>query len=130
MTSHQRIVAALFALALLATIIELVRRRKLLEQYSWLWIAAGLAILAIGLSFQLLEWLTRLIGAGWTSSTIFFLGIFFLMALCLQFSVKISRLEIQVKKLAQQLALANAIHPAQESTDASPAKTTEKESQP
>jgi hypothetical protein len=105
MDFRQKILAAIFGVTLLAFIIELVRRRKLRVEYSWLWICAGVAIVVIGLNYPLLEWLTRLIGAGWTSSTLFFFGIFFVVALCLQFSVKISRLETEVKNLAQELAL-------------------------
>jgi hypothetical protein len=86
----------------------LVRRRKLKEEYSWLWIAAGIVMLVIGLNYPLLLAITRFVGAGWTSSTLFFFGLFFVIALCLQFSVKISRLETQVKNLAQQLAILEA----------------------
>ena len=105
MEIRQKILAAVFGLTLLITIIELVRRRKLKEEYSWLWIAAGIAMPIIGLNYRLLVAITRFIGAGWTSSTLFFFGLFFVIALCLQFSVKISRLETQVKNLAQQLAI-------------------------
>lgn len=105
MDIRQKILAAAFGITLLATILELVRRRKLRVEYSWLWILAGIAIVVIGLNYPLLEWITRLIGAGWTSSTLFFFGIFFVLALSLQFSVKISRLETEVKNLAQELAL-------------------------
>lgn len=105
---RQKILAAVCAVALLATIIELVRRRKLKEEYSLLWILAGVAILVVGLNYSLLVALTRFIGAGWTSSTLFFFGIFFVLALSLQFSVKISALENRVKNLAQQLAIVQA----------------------
>ena len=105
MDIRQRILAAVCGIALLIVIIELVRRRKLKEEYSWLWIAAGVVILLIGLNYGLLVWITNLIGAGWTSSTLFFFGIMFVVALSLQFSVKISRLETQLKNLAQQMAL-------------------------
>ncbi|MDZ4857888.1 MAG: DUF2304 domain-containing protein [Candidatus Hydrogenedentes bacterium] len=105
MDIRQKILAAVFGITLLAFIIELVRRRKLRVEYSWLWICAGLAIVVVGLNYALLEWITKLIGAGWTSSTLFFFGIFFVVTLCLQFSVKISRLETEVKNLAQELSL-------------------------
>ncbi len=105
MTLHQRVVAAVFALTLLFVVLELVRRRKLKEEYAWLWLTAGVACLVLGLSYRLLQMLTHLMGAGFTSSTLFFIGIFFLLALNLQFSVKVSRLETQVKNLAQQIAL-------------------------
>lgn len=113
MDIRQRILAAVVAVSLLATILELVRRRKLRVEYSWLWILAGIAIFIIGLNYPLLVWITRFIGAGWTSSTLFFFGIFFVLALCLQFSVKISRLETEVKNLAQELALREPRRPSE-----------------
>jgi len=120
METRQKILAALFGVTLLVAIIELVRRRKLKEEYSWLWILAAVAILVIGLNYPLLQWITRLIGAGWTTATLFFFGIFFVLALCLQFSVKISKLETQVKNLAQQLAILQARRPAADSGDSEP----------
>lgn len=108
MEIRQKILAIVFGVGLLVTIVELVRRRKLKEEYSWLWILAGLAILIVGLNYGLLMRITRFIGAGWTSSTLFFFGLFFVIALCLQFSVKISSLENRVKNLTQQLALLEA----------------------
>ncbi len=105
MDTRQKILAAACGITLLIVILELVRRRKLKEEYSWLWIGAGLVILAVGLNYNLLVWVTEFIGAGWTSSTLFFFGVMFVVALCLQFSVKISRLETQVKNLVQQIAL-------------------------
>jgi hypothetical protein len=108
MDIRQKILAAACGITLLIAIIELVRRRKLKEEYSWLWIAAGIVILVVGLNYRLLVWITEFIGAGWTSSTLFFFGIMFVVALCLQFSVKISRLETQVKNLVQQIALLEA----------------------
>ena len=118
MDMRQKILAAVFGITLLAVIVELVRRRKLKEEYAVLWIAAGIAILVVGLNYGLLVKLTSAIGAGWTSSTLFFFGIFFVLALCLQFSVKISALETQVKNLAQRLAIAEA-KPAKEGDDES-----------
>ena len=105
MDIRQKVLAAVCGISLLLVIVELVRRRKLRVEYSWLWIAAGVAIAVVGLNYSLLVWITEFIGAGFTSSTLFFFGIFFILALCLQFSVKISKLETQVKNLAQELAL-------------------------
>ena len=47
----------------------------------------------------------------------FFFGMFFLLALCLQFSVKISSLETQVKNLAQQLAIRDAREPEDDGSE-------------
>lgn len=118
MDIRQRILAAVCGLGLLLAIIELVRRRKLKEEYSILWLAAGVAIVVVGLNYSLLQTITALIGAGWTSSTLFFFGILFVLALSLQFSVKISTLETRVKNLAQQMALLEAQRNGPESPDA------------
>lgn len=114
MDVRQKILAATCGISLLLVIVELVRRRKLRVEYAWLWMVAGISIAVISLNYRLLVWITEFIGAGFTSSTLFFFGIFFVLALCLQFSVKISRLENQVKNLAQQLALRNARKPGDE----------------
>jgi hypothetical protein len=114
MEMRQKILALVFGAALLVVIIELVRRRKLKEEYSWLWILAGVAVLVLGMSHTVLMAVTRFIGAGFPASTVFFFGIFFVVALCLQFSVKISRLETKVKNLAQELALVQAGKPCPE----------------
>ena len=108
MDIRQRILAAVCGIGLLLLIIELVRRRKLKEEYSALWLLAGVLIVVFGLVHSLLAWVTRFIGAGWTSSTLFFFGILFVVLLCLQFSVKISTLENRLKNLAQQMALLEA----------------------
>lgn len=105
---RQRVLAAVFAIGLLIVILELVRRRKLKEQYSIIWLVAGAAILLIGLNYTLLFQLTKLIGAGLTSSTLFFFGLFFVIALCLQYSVTLSSLETRLKNMAQRIALLEA----------------------
>jgi len=105
---RQRVLAAVCAIGLLITIFELVRRRKLKEHYSVLWIAAGAVILIVGLNYNLLYTITQFIGAGYTSSTLFFFGLFFVIALCLQFSVTLSGLETRQKNLAQRIALLEA----------------------
>jgi len=109
--TRQFIVALVVSAGMLLVVLELVRRRKLREEYSWLWIMAAVAMLVIGVSYDLLLWITELIGAGYTTSTLFFFGMVFLIALCLQFSVKISRLETQVKNLAQELAIREVREP-------------------
>lgn len=106
--TRQVILALIVGIGLLVFIVDLVRRRKLKEEYSWLWILAAITMLVIGLRYDLLTWITHAIGAGNTSSTLFFFGTVFLIALCLQFSVKISRLETQLKNVAQQLAILEA----------------------
>jgi len=57
---------------------------------------------------ELLRQLTRLIGAWTPSSTVFFLGELFLVAICLNYAVRLSRANLLIKNLAQEIALLRA----------------------
>ncbi len=111
MPYRQKVVAFTIALAILLLIIELVRRRRLREEYSMLWIFTGIGLLILSQWFEVLEKLTRFIGAGLPVSTLFFFALIFLMLVSLQFSVKISALTDQVKNLAQKVALMEVKEP-------------------
>lgn len=106
MMPHRNIIVALvFGVGMLLLIIELVRRRKLLEEYSWLWLVTGSVILLLTLWFDLLMWITHLVGAVTPASTIFLFAFLFLILISLHFSVVISRLTERNKELAQRYAL-------------------------
>lgn len=104
-TSRQKTLAMVVSAVLLLLILELVRRRKLREEYSWLWLLTALAIMLLSLRFDLLQAMTRLIGAVVPVSTLFFFGLIFLMVISISYSVRISTLSLQVKNLAQKLAI-------------------------
>jgi hypothetical protein len=84
---------------------ELIRRRRLREEYSVLWFLTGFAIVILASWYDLLVAVTRFIGAVVPTSTLFFFAFIFLILVSLQFSVRISTLDNRVKYLAQQLAL-------------------------
>lgn len=105
MPFRQQLVAIVISVGILALIIELVRKRRLREEYSVLWILTGVTILVLSLRFSLLQALTRLIGVALPVSTLFFFGLVFLVLVSLQFSVKISGLSNQMQELAQRIAL-------------------------
>jgi hypothetical protein len=102
---NQKLLAAAMAVALLIFIIETVRRRKLREEYAWLWVMIGVIILVLALWPDLLALITGLLGIELPINTVFFFGLMFMVFINLHFSVKISLLTNQVKRLAQELAL-------------------------
>lgn len=110
MPIRNKIVALIFGIGMLIIIIDLVRRRKLREEYSWLWLMTGGGILLLTLWFDLLRWLTHLIGAITPSSTIFLFAFLFLILISLHFSVVISRLTDRNKELAQRYGLLEMEH--------------------
>ena len=105
MPLRQKIFAIIISLTVLVLIIELVRRKKLREEYSWLWLLTGAMILILALWYDLLQGITHFIGAALPTSTLFFLGLVFLILIAIQFSVKVSELNNQVKNLAQENGL-------------------------
>lgn len=108
MPIRQVIVALLVSLGLLILIVELVRRRRLREEYALLWLITAAGILILTLRFNWLMGLTRLIGADEPMSTLFFFGVLFSMFISLHYSTRISQLNEQVKDLTQALALTQA----------------------
>ncbi|GAB4289571.1 MAG: hypothetical protein Kow0090_02290 [Myxococcota bacterium] len=105
MNPRQQQFAIFMAAALLVVIVELVRRRRLKIEYSWLWLFTGAAILILVLRYEALIWFTDLIGAVLPTTTLFIFAFFFLILLMLHFSVKTTAYDEQIKKLAQELAL-------------------------
>ncbi len=105
MPIRNRMVALVVSIGLLLLIVELVRRRKLREEYSWLWLLTASTILLLAVWFDLLKWITVLVGAIIPSSTIFMLAFLFLIFISLHFSVVISRLTNHNIELAQRYAL-------------------------
>ncbi len=105
MPLRQKILAILLSVGLIILIFELVRRRKLKEEYSWLWMLTGVVIFVLVIWHDLLLFVTRLLGIALPASTIFLFGVFFLILINLYFSVKISTLSTQIKELAQRQAI-------------------------
>ncbi|MFC1516003.1 DUF2304 domain-containing protein [Thermodesulfobacteriota bacterium] len=108
MLMQQKIFAVLTSISVFATIIYLVKKGKLREEYSWLWLLTGLVMLVLVFWYDLLVLLTRLIGAVLPTTTLFIMGIIFLMLIALHSAIKISLLNDQIKNLAQKVSLLEA----------------------
>ena len=108
MTPTQRTFSILISLGTFFLIIELVRRRRLKEEYSWLWIATSAVMLLLCAWYGLIEWLTHAIGAVTVTTTLFLCGFIFLLLISVHFSTVISRLTQQVRRLTQELAILSA----------------------
>ncbi len=100
-----KILAVVGSGALLIVVVELIRRGRLKERYSILWLFAGAVLLILSSSRYLLELISRALGIFYPPSFLFLLAFFFLLLITLHFSVVISGLSERNKKLAQELAL-------------------------
>ena len=96
------------SVALAAVVLFLVRRRKLREEYTPIWMAVAGALMLLSFSSDLLRTITIALGAWSYASTMFFLGELFLVVICLNFAVRLSTANSQLKNLGQEVALLHA----------------------
>ncbi len=90
----------------LILIIELVRRGKLREDYSLLWLATGGVLIALTISRPLLDQLATLLGVvTYPPAAIFLVAIVFMLLILLHFSTSLSKMAREKKKIAQEMAL-------------------------
>ncbi len=104
-SASTRILALLLCGAFLIAVLMLVYRGKLREEYTPIWtmVAAGMMVAIVW--FDSVRLLTRLVGAWTPSSTLFFFGLVFLLIVSLNYAVRLSGLSLQLKLLAQEVAL-------------------------
>jgi len=105
MLLRQKVFTVMLSMGLIILIVDLVRRRRLREEYAWIWMLTGAVVLILAIWRDLLVFVTRWIGAELPANTIFFFGVFFLILINLYFSVKLSTVTDRLNKVIQELAL-------------------------
>jgi hypothetical protein len=93
------------AAVLLVGVLELVRRRRLLERYALLWLLSSIVLLALAIWRDALNEIADQVGVAYPPNALFIVGFGFVLWLLLHFSVAISRLNDQSKILAQRVGL-------------------------
>src|SRR5688572_29047075 len=93
---------------LFVSVVEMVRRRRLREDYSLLWLGtfAVLVLLSI-LRDSLLDFIADFLGIHYPPMALFVIGFGLLLVILLQFSIVITQLSRQNKQAAQAIALLN-----------------------
>ena len=105
MNLNQKLFALIICVLVFIFTIELVRRRRLREEYSVLWLLTSLIMFVLVIRYDWLEFLTDMIGARIVTTTLFIGAILFLMLIAVQITIKLSQLSRQVKNLVQENAL-------------------------
>ena len=105
MDLHLRLVAVVGAIGLLLIVLDLVRRRRLLERYALVWVAVTVALFVLTVWGQVLDGISSLIGIAYPPTALFVIAFGFVIFLLLHFSVAVSKLSDQSRVLAQQLSL-------------------------
>jgi hypothetical protein len=100
-----QIIAILGSGVILAVVFGLIRQRKLREEYALLWLGASLLLIIMSLWRDLLETVARIVGVAYPPSVLFLAAIVLGFLLAMHFSVSLSHLANQNKRLTQEVAL-------------------------
>ncbi len=103
-STRAQIIAVIATLAIFLFVLELVRRRRLVERYALLWMTAALALLVLAIWTDGLDVIKDLMGIEDAANAIFILAFGVAFLLLLNFSVVSSRLSEETKILAQEVA--------------------------
>jgi len=110
------LVAVIASALLLAYIVESVRRRRLREEYSILWLATATVLLLLSLVQPALHIIASALGILTPVNALFVVGFAFTTIILLHFSTVVSRLSRENRELAQRYAL--LVHRLQREEDA------------
>jgi hypothetical protein len=101
-----QIIVGVLSMILLLITFELIRKKRLREEYAILWLFTGIVVLVFSLwpEFLLSQFFVRITGIFYLSAVVL-IAFFFLLLIVFHFSVVISKLTGQNKELAQRYAL-------------------------
>ena len=108
MTPTQRVFAIVVSITTFLVVMELIRRRRLREEYAFLWVLTTVGMMLLATWYGLIEWITRVIGAIAVTTTLFLFALMFLLLISVHFTTVISRLTVQVRRLTHELAILQA----------------------
>lgn len=98
------IVTAPFCIFLLLFSMELIRRRHLMEKYAIMWLFLALGALTISIFNKVIFYVASLMGLHHLTLVVL-VAFFFLVLLCMHFSLSLSKLSENNKVLNQEYAL-------------------------
>lgn len=99
------VIAIVVCLALVLSLLQLLRTRRIREKYAAVWIVLTLAVVVIGVFPGLAFWLSDLVGVQTPANLLFALASLVLLAVCIQLSTEVSALEEETRTLAEEIAL-------------------------
>ena len=100
----QRVVIAAMGGGIILITFEMIRRRKLKEEYSLLWFLTGCVLLLFSVFPDVLYWLSAQLHLHHLTTMLLVTAVF-LLSIVLHYSTVISRLSEHEKELAQRVAI-------------------------
>lgn len=105
MTDRVQIIALSGSVVLLLLVLELVRRRRLAEEYSALWIVSALALIGVSLRRDALHFAASWLGVYYPPAVLVLMLVAIISVASLSFSVILSRQQRQIERLIEENAI-------------------------
>lgn len=100
-----QVIAIVVSISLFLFILYLVRKKKIKEEYSLLWLSSSLVFIFFSIWRDGLEYFAALIGIAYPPAALFLILLLAVFLILIEFSINISKLTEENKVLAQELAL-------------------------
>lgn len=103
--SRIQVIGLLGSMVFLLVILEFVRRQRLKEAYSLLWLFLGAGFVVLSAAPGLLGMISSWVGIAYAPATLFLFLLIAAFMILLQYSLVLSKRAEQIKDLTQELAL-------------------------
>lgn len=105
MNPQIQIVAIVASVLVMLFVTQLIRKRRLREEYALLWFIASFGLIVLSVWRGLLDRTALLLGVAYPPSLLLLGAILIGFVLAIHFSLSLTRLSEQNKRLAQELAI-------------------------
>jgi len=95
----------IFSIIFLLVIVELIRKNRLLEKYSLLWILFGVILLVLSSTPFFIEKIAALVDIKYAPSVLFLFGMVYLIIYSLHITVVFSKQSQKITRLNQEIAI-------------------------
>jgi len=102
---RMQIIAIAGSVVLFLFILNLIRRKRIKEEYSLLWVFFGMVFIVLSLWRQGLDYIAMAIGVAYPPTAILLIFLMAMFMILIQFSIIISRLSDANKTLCQEIGL-------------------------
>jgi hypothetical protein len=100
-----QVIAIVVSISLFLFIFYLVRKKKIKEEYSLLWLSSSIIFIFFSIWREGLEYFAGLMGIAYPPAALFLILLLAVFLILIEFSITISKLSGQNKILSQEIAL-------------------------
>lgn len=102
---RMQILAIIGSILLLIFILYLIRKKRIKEEYSLLWLLFGVIFITLSIWRQGLDYISQIIGVAYPPTAILLILLMAIFMILIQFSIIISKLSDSNKSLCQEIGL-------------------------